>query len=155
MREWLRLLENKGVDVLALEENIQGWSVKNLIDKVKNTLKSNRDEDFSHEVMEAMQGNEAYNIAHQGTRNYDVMRLHQNYCNAEQLVTYALGAAKGPEEGLAYATEKLDELTKKAPLLYIDPETGQPWLQRCAARTGDARHSHESDAAAVPAVISR
>jgi Fe-S oxidoreductase len=56
MREWLRLLENKGVDVLALEENIQGWSVKNLIDKVKNTLKSNRDEDFSHEVMEAMQG---------------------------------------------------------------------------------------------------
>ena len=25
-------------------------------------------------------------------------------------------------------------------------------MQRCAARTGDARHSHESDAAAVPAV---
>ncbi|MBA6390824.1 FAD-binding oxidoreductase [Colwellia sp. BRX10-3] len=60
MREWLRLLEAKGVDVLALEQNIQSWSVKSILDKVKNRINSqfNRDEndDFSHEVMEAMQG---------------------------------------------------------------------------------------------------
>ena len=60
MREWLRLLETKGVDVLAMEQNIQNWSVKSLLDKVKNRLTNvlNRDDadDFSHEVMEAMQG---------------------------------------------------------------------------------------------------
>jgi Fe-S oxidoreductase len=60
MREWLRLLESKGVDVLALEQNIQNWSVKSLLDKVKNRFNSqfNRGDtdDFSHEVMEAMQG---------------------------------------------------------------------------------------------------
>ncbi|WP_286235636.1 D-2-hydroxyglutarate dehydrogenase YdiJ [Thalassotalea sediminis] len=56
MREWLRLLENKGVDVLKLEQDINGWSVKRLIDKVKNALSTQRDQDFSHEVMEAMSG---------------------------------------------------------------------------------------------------
>ena len=56
MREWLRLLENKGVDVLALEQNISGWSVKQLLDKVKaRFIKANKD-DFSHEVMDAMAG---------------------------------------------------------------------------------------------------
>jgi FAD/FMN-containing dehydrogenase/Fe-S oxidoreductase len=56
MREWLRLLEHKGVDVLALEQNIQGWSVKRLLDKVKNAFNSANDDDFSHEVMDAMSG---------------------------------------------------------------------------------------------------
>tara|TARA_R110000737_G_scaffold34134_3_gene52470 strand:- start:1137 stop:4211 length:3075 start_codon:yes stop_codon:yes gene_type:complete len=60
MREWLRLLEAKGVDVLALEKNIQNWSVKSLLDKVKNRFNSQfsrtENDDFSHEVMEAMQG---------------------------------------------------------------------------------------------------
>ena len=56
MREWLRLLEQKGVDVLALEQNISGWSVKQLLDKVKNKFVSTNNDDFSHEVMEAMSG---------------------------------------------------------------------------------------------------
>jgi FAD/FMN-containing dehydrogenase/Fe-S oxidoreductase len=60
MREWLRLVESKGVDVLALEQNIQQWSVKRLLDKVKNRFNSQfktvENDDFSHEVMEAMQG---------------------------------------------------------------------------------------------------
>lgn len=60
MREWLRLVEAKGVDILALEQNIQHWSVKRLLDKVKNRFNSSNsaqeNDDFSHEVMEAMQG---------------------------------------------------------------------------------------------------
>ncbi|MGJ8693195.1 MAG: D-2-hydroxyglutarate dehydrogenase YdiJ [Thalassotalea sp.] len=56
MREWLRLLQNKGVDVLSLEEKIKGWSIKRLVDKVKYSLTKQQDNDFSHEVMEAMQG---------------------------------------------------------------------------------------------------
>ncbi len=60
MREWLRLVEAKGVDILALEQNIQHWSVKRLLDKVKNRFNSSNstqeNDDFSHEVMESMQG---------------------------------------------------------------------------------------------------
>ena len=60
MREWLRLLEKQGVDVLALETNIQGWSVKRLIDntigKIKIHFSKDNKDDFSHEVMEAMSG---------------------------------------------------------------------------------------------------
>lgn len=56
MREWLRLLENKGVDILSLEQNVDGWSVKQLLAKVKNQLKKEKSDDFSHEVMDAMSG---------------------------------------------------------------------------------------------------
>jgi len=56
MREWLRLVEAKGVDILAVEQQINGWSVKQLLDKVKTKFKPNASEDFSHEVMEAMAG---------------------------------------------------------------------------------------------------
>ena len=62
MREWLRLLEKQGVDVLALEQDINHWSVKRLLDtsvtkfKVSFLNKEENKNDFSHEVMEAMQG---------------------------------------------------------------------------------------------------
>jgi len=66
MREWLRLLEKQGVDILALEQDINKskglWSVKNVLEssiaKFKITFFSKEDnkDDFSHEVMEAMQG---------------------------------------------------------------------------------------------------
>ena len=70
MREWLRLLEKQGVDILKLEDNINAsksiWSVKEILTNAANKLRINfiskpqQDEngngDFSHEVMEAMQG---------------------------------------------------------------------------------------------------
>ncbi|MBL4765776.1 MAG: FAD-binding oxidoreductase [Colwellia sp.] len=62
MREWLRLLEKQGVDVLALEQDISNWSVKKLLDdsiakfKITFLTKDDNKDDFSHEVMEAMQG---------------------------------------------------------------------------------------------------
>jgi FAD/FMN-containing dehydrogenase/Fe-S oxidoreductase len=60
MREWLRLLEHKGVDVLTLEQSIQGWSVKRLLEQTVNKFRNRYFEenkgDFSHEVMEAMSG---------------------------------------------------------------------------------------------------
>lgn len=56
MREWLRLLENKGVDVLSVEKNISGWSVKQLLEKIGAQFKKSNDDDFSHEVKEAMSG---------------------------------------------------------------------------------------------------
>ncbi len=62
MREWLRLLEKQGVDVLALEQDINTWSIKKLLDtsiakfKLSFFNKDKNKDDFSHEVMEAMQG---------------------------------------------------------------------------------------------------
>ena len=59
MREWLRLLEKQGVDVLSLEQDINHWSVKKLLNTALEKFKVNRldnSQDFSHEVMEAMQG---------------------------------------------------------------------------------------------------
>jgi len=56
MREWLRLVEKQGVDILSLEKNINGWSVKRLLDKLKFNFDANKETDFSHEVMEAMSG---------------------------------------------------------------------------------------------------
>jgi len=60
MREWLRLLEKQGVDILSLETEINHWSVKKLLDstfaKFKLSFIDKKEDDFSHEVMEAMQG---------------------------------------------------------------------------------------------------
>ncbi|MBU2870903.1 FAD-binding and (Fe-S)-binding domain-containing protein [Colwellia sp. E2M01] len=70
MREWLRLLENQGVDILKLEDSINKpksiWSVREILSTAVNKLRinfiskpeqdDNGNGDFSHEVMEAMQG---------------------------------------------------------------------------------------------------
>lgn len=56
MREWIRLVESKGVDILSLESKLQHRSVKGLLEKIKNKFTDTKSDDFSHEVMEAMQG---------------------------------------------------------------------------------------------------
>lgn len=59
MREWLRQLEAQGVDALSEEACVQQGSFrwKDLVERVRNTLSMRRgDYDFSHEVMNAMQG---------------------------------------------------------------------------------------------------
>ena len=59
MREWLRLTKMQGVDVLAQEQQLlqQAGGIKGLWQRIKNTLAKRRgEEDFSHEVMDAMEG---------------------------------------------------------------------------------------------------
>jgi FAD/FMN-containing dehydrogenase/Fe-S oxidoreductase len=59
MREWLRLTEQQGVDVLATEHQLQQnkLSLNDMWQRIKNTLAKRQGEpDFSHEVMEAMEG---------------------------------------------------------------------------------------------------
>lgn len=59
MREWLRLTEMQGVDVLTQEQQLlqQSGGIKGLWQRTKNTLDKRRGEaDFSHEVMDAMEG---------------------------------------------------------------------------------------------------
>ena len=57
MREWLRQLANNDIDVLALENDLYAGKNASVFTKFKNTLSKRGGEyDFSHEVMEAMQG---------------------------------------------------------------------------------------------------
>jgi len=57
MREWLRQLANNDIDVLKLESDLYAGKNASIFTKFKNTLaKRNGEYDFSHEVMEAMQG---------------------------------------------------------------------------------------------------
>lgn len=59
MREWLRLMQKQGVDVLATEValNKPGHTGISFWQKLKNSrAKTRGEQDFSHEVMEAMEG---------------------------------------------------------------------------------------------------
>lgn len=59
MREWLRLMQNQGVDVLAQEQQLLGQAsgLRGFWQRQKNRrAKLAGDADFSHEVMEAMEG---------------------------------------------------------------------------------------------------
>ena len=57
MREWLRQLANNEIDVLQLEDDLYAGKNANVFKKFINTQEKRKGEyDFSHEVMEAMQG---------------------------------------------------------------------------------------------------
>ena len=58
MREWLRLMQNQGVDVIAQEQQLlAGTGQTSWWQKLRNTwAKQQGEQDFSHEVMEAMEG---------------------------------------------------------------------------------------------------
>ncbi|MDN3610173.1 FAD-binding and (Fe-S)-binding domain-containing protein [Vibrio ostreicida] len=58
VREWLRQLTQQGVDILDLEKQTleETSSIKAMIDRVRNTLNKRHEDDFSHEVYEAMNG---------------------------------------------------------------------------------------------------
>ncbi|MGF1714455.1 FAD-binding oxidoreductase [Photobacterium chitinilyticum] len=59
VREWLRQLSELGIDPIKLETELMSQSptVKQIIDRFRNTFGSAKsDYDFSHEVMEAMNG---------------------------------------------------------------------------------------------------
>ncbi|SET29489.1 D-2-hydroxyglutarate dehydrogenase YdiJ [Thalassotalea agarivorans] len=55
MREWLRLAENVGVDLYALEDQ-KRFSIRALLSKAKVSWLGDNKGDFSHEVMDAMKG---------------------------------------------------------------------------------------------------
>ncbi len=58
LREWLRLLAELGVDPIALEKQLMEnpSSLPLLIEKFKNSWNKKKVDDFSHEVMEVMNG---------------------------------------------------------------------------------------------------
>ncbi|GAA6206607.1 FAD-binding and (Fe-S)-binding domain-containing protein [Thalassotalea sp. SU-HH00458] len=159
MREWLRLLENKGVDILSLEKNINGWSVKQLLNKVKNKLGKANQQDFSHEVMDAMSGCLACKAcASQCPIKVDVPDFrarflnvyHSRYfrplkdhlvANVEQLAPIM---AKAPNFVNLVLDNKLYENVSKATIGYVDtPLLSVPTLKIRTERNGFERFDLE------------
>lgn len=59
VREWLRLLADRGIDPVTLEKELpgKGASLRSLIERTRNSWHARKGEyDFSHEVKEAMSG---------------------------------------------------------------------------------------------------
>lgn len=58
VREWLRQLAEQGLDPIQLEKQLmtKNPSIKQIIDRIKNTYGKNKSYDYSHEVYEAMDG---------------------------------------------------------------------------------------------------
>ncbi|MCE7536492.1 FAD-binding and (Fe-S)-binding domain-containing protein [Aliivibrio fischeri] len=58
VREWLRQLSEQGIDPIELEKELltKRPSIKQIIDRLKNTFNKEREYDYSHEVHEAMMG---------------------------------------------------------------------------------------------------
>ncbi|MGF1763702.1 D-2-hydroxyglutarate dehydrogenase YdiJ [Aliivibrio kagoshimensis] len=58
VREWLRQLAEQGVDPIELEQQLltKRPSIKQIIDRIKNSYNKKKEYDYSHEVYEAMNG---------------------------------------------------------------------------------------------------
>lgn len=152
MREWLRLLENKGADILSLEKSIGAWSVKQLLDKVRNKLSDSNKQDFSHEVMDAMSGCLACKAcASQCPIKVDVPDFRARFLNVyhsryfrplkDHLVAnvevLAPLMAKAPRFVNAVLDNKIYEKASKATIGYIDtPLLSIPTLQKRSSQQG-------------------
>jgi len=127
MREWLRLLEKQGVDILALEDSINTsksiFSVKEILTNAAEKIRLNfmnkpeEDEngngDFSHEVMEAMQGCLACKAcASQCPIKVDVPDFRSRFINI-----YYSRYARPLKDHLVANVEILAPLMAKAPTL--------------------------------------
>ena len=113
MREWLRLLENQGVDILALEKTSSAWSVKSMFNKFKNHFLAADQQDFSHEVMEVMSGCLACKAcASQCPIKVDVPDFKARFVNL-----YYSRYFRPLKDHLVANVEKLTPLMAKAPKL--------------------------------------
>ncbi len=79
---------------------------------------------WKREMEELTAKNIAFNEEHARWRVYEQNRFHENYCNAEQIVVYALAEWKGDEAALGYADQRLEDLARKLPRYYLDLRKG-------------------------------
>ncbi|GGO70483.1 FAD-binding oxidoreductase [Bowmanella pacifica] len=110
MREWLRLLSKQGVDVAKLD-NV--GTKQNWFSRIYNTYKQDNKQDFSHQVMEAMDGCLACKAcANQCPVNVDVPSFRARF-----LHMYYGRYARPFKDYLVANVEKMAPLLSKAPRL--------------------------------------
>ena len=132
VREWLRQLTEHGVDILDLEKQTLSASpsVKTMIDRVRNTLNKRHEYDFSHEVLEAMNGCLACKAcASQCPIKVDVPSFRSRFLNI-----YYSRYQRPAKDYLVANIESVLPVMAKAPKV-VNAALKQPWLKRLTAST--------------------
>lgn len=132
VREWLRQLTEQGVDILDLEQKTltSSASVKTLLDRVRNRFNQRHEYDFSHEVMEAMNGCLACKAcASQCPIKVDVPSFRARFLNL-----YYSRYQRPAKDYLVANIESLLPVMAKAPQV-VNAALKQPWVQKLTAST--------------------
>jgi FAD/FMN-containing dehydrogenase/Fe-S oxidoreductase len=129
VREWLRLLAQNNVDVLTLEKSPSSpnWfkRLKNLIERTQNTMKKSQNDDFSHEVLEVMEGCLACKAcSNQCPVNVDVPGFRSRF-----LAIYYQRYLRPAKDYLVANIESMAPLMAKAPRL-INFFLKQRWVNK-------------------------
>ncbi|MBU2897741.1 D-2-hydroxyglutarate dehydrogenase YdiJ [Vibrio hepatarius] len=130
VREWLRQLTEQGVDILDLENKVLtgNVSIKAMIGRVRNSLKKHTEYDFSHEVLEAMNGCLACKAcASQCPIKVDVPSFRSRFLNI-----YYSRYQRPAKDYLVANIESLLPIMAKAPKL-INGILNQTWVQKLTA----------------------
>lgn len=128
MREWLRLQQQAGEDILQTEQRLlqQGQSISSIWQKIKNTLaKRQGDADFSHEVMEAMEGC----LACKACAGQCPIKVDVPSFRARFLQLYHSRYLRPAKDYVVANIERTAPLLAKAPKL-VNFLLGQRWLQK-------------------------
>ncbi|NOI15580.1 D-2-hydroxyglutarate dehydrogenase YdiJ [Vibrio hepatarius] len=132
VREWLRQLTEQGVDILDLEKQTleSTTSIKTMIDRVRNTLNKRHEDDFSHEVYEAMNGCLACKAcASQCPIKVDVPSFRSRFLNI-----YYSRYQRPMKDYLVANIETMLPTMAKAPKL-VNGALKQKWVQNLTAST--------------------
>ncbi|MFY2508551.1 FAD-binding and (Fe-S)-binding domain-containing protein [Vibrio pectenicida] len=127
VREWLRQLTEQGVDILDLENKVftGNVSIKTMIGRVGNSLKKHKEYDFSHEVLEAMNGCLACKAcASQCPIKVDVPSFRSRFLNI-----YYSRYQRPAKDYLVADIESLLPIMAKTPKL-INGILNQVWVQK-------------------------
>lgn len=128
MREWLRLQQQAGEDILQTEQRLlqQGQSISSIWQKIKNTLAKRQGEaDFSHEVMEAMEGC----LACKACAGQCPIKVDVPSFRARFLQLYHSRYLRPAKDYVVANIERTAPLLAKAPRL-VNFFLGQRWLQK-------------------------
>lgn len=133
MREWLRQLAEQGFDPLAEEVALQsgGLRFKAIVDKFRNTLARARGQyDFSHEVMEAMEGC----LACKACTSQCPIKVDVPNFRARFMQLYHSRYLRGPKDYFVGTVEAYAPLLAKAPRLvnfFLEKE----WAQKATEKS--------------------
>jgi FAD/FMN-containing dehydrogenase/Fe-S oxidoreductase len=128
MREWLRLQQQAGEDILQTEQRLlqQGQGISSIWQKIKNTLAKRQGEaDFSHEVMEAMEGC----LACKACAGQCPIKVDVPSFRARFLQLYHSRYLRPAKDYVVANIERTAPLLAKAPKL-VNFFLGQRWLQK-------------------------
>jgi FAD/FMN-containing dehydrogenase/Fe-S oxidoreductase len=128
MREWLRLQQQAGEDILQTEQRLlrEGQGISSLWQKLQNTLAKRRGEaDFSHEVKEAMDGC----LACKACAGQCPIKVDVPSFRARFLQLYHSRYLRPAKDYIVGNIERTAPLLAKAPKL-VNFFLGQRWLQK-------------------------